>query len=181
MERINALVDSFRIRRILRAREREDERAIREARRSLQVGKTTCDECGRSFAVIPAEFFLPGSPAGEPPRGSWVDEGATTKYDGTFNCECGAMGWMRGACILAPREPGPPNVTQRRILESLAGGSQIDSQLIDWDDLPFVGELVLALSRGWVIGRLAGFGGILCPAPTIYELTPNGREALTRS
>jgi hypothetical protein len=111
-----------------------------------------------------------------------VEGAAITKYDGTFRCECGAVGWMRGACILAPRETGrPPSLTQRHILEKLVDGSRTGDELsdvVDHDDLLTVGELILALAAGWITNRLAGFGGVLHTAPTIYELTPDGRDVL---
>jgi hypothetical protein len=131
--------------------------------------------------VIPRELS-PERPAGELPAGIPIEGGSTTMPDGTFRCECGAVGWMRGACVLDPRAPErPPSATQRRFLEALAEGPRTNLDLSEkflQSDLSTYGEVSLALAAGWATAQIGGIGGLVARPPLIYELTDRGREAL---
>ena len=173
----------MQVRRRLRAEMREQGRRNREYREALQVGSTTCGECNRQLRVTPLEFSLSEDPAGNRRSDSAEDVAAT--YVGTFHCPCGALGWMRGAFILAPRDGSRgPSTTQARFLEALTNGEQSHETLsedFDFTDPATVGELILADDAGWVSTSLGGFGGLLARPSPSYALTDHGREALTRS
>jgi hypothetical protein len=182
-ECVRGLVNMTQARRRLRAEMRQQRRRNREYQKALQIGSTTCGECNRQLRVMPFELSPSEDPTGNPRSDSAEDVAAT--YAGTFHCPCGALGWMRGAYILAPRDGlKGPSATQTRFLEALAHGEQSHETLsedFDFNDPATVGELILADDAGWVSTSLGGIGGLLARPSPSYALTDRGREALTRS